>query len=164
MEDTIILWAVLLIAGALLLFFLEIFIPTGGLLGVVAAGALVGGIIMLFYRNQTLGIIGTITSLIALPIMLGLGLKVLPNTPIFKRLTLSNQQAAPPANAAEHTLAHDQVQVGQTGKAVTEMHPIGMCLINGQRVQCLAERSLIQSGTRIEVVSVDGMHTKVRAI
>ena len=162
MDDTLIIWAVLLIAAAILIFFIEIFVPTGGVLGVLAGLAMVSGIVILFYKDTTLGLIGTIVSLVALPFVMGLGLKILPNTPIFKRLTLTERQQATPPLVSDGAHA-SAVVVGDTGKALTELRPVGTVLINGQRVDCLAEQGIIQPGAPVRVVSVDGMQTKVRA-
>lgn len=163
MDDMLIILAMLLIAAAILIFFIEIFVPTGGVLGVLAGLALVSGIVILFYKDTMLGLIGAIVSLLALPFVMGFGLKILPNTPIFKRLTLTERQRATAPRDLDRELAA-VVAVGDIGKTITELRPVGTVLIKGQKIDCLANWGTIPPGTQVRVVSVDGMQTKVRAL
>ncbi len=160
--DPPVIWAVLLIAAAIVLFFVEILVPTGGLLGLLAAATLVTGIVLLFYENTTLGLIGTLASLIALPIVIGFGLRILPNTPIFKLLTLSDQQE-PVRTKSSGPAGDDAVAVGDEGKVITELRLVGLVQIKGRRVECLSDQGIVQTGTAVRVVAVDGMHVKVKA-
>ena len=164
MNDATIIWAVLLITIGLVLFFLELFLPTGGILGILAAALLIGGVVMLFYADTTLGLIGTIASLVALPFLMVLGLKLLPNTPIFRRLTLTERQKRLASRSNDACSATAALAVNDSGKTLTELRPVGTCLIGGHRVECLAEHGVIPQGTSVRVMSVDGMHIKVRAI
>jgi membrane-bound serine protease (ClpP class) len=52
----------------------------------------------------------------------------------------------------------------QTGVAHTNLRPSGSALINGQRVDVVTEGSLIERGTPVKVVGVEGMRVVVRAI
>ncbi len=50
------------------------------------------------------------------------------------------------------------------GVALTQLRPSGMAKIGNQRVDVLAESGLIERGTEIKVVAVEGMRVVVRAI
>jgi membrane-bound serine protease (ClpP class) len=50
----------------------------------------------------------------------------------------------------------------QTGTAFTQLRPSGTALINGQRVDVVTEGSLIEKGTSIKVVAIEGMRVVVR--
>jgi membrane-bound serine protease (ClpP class) len=52
----------------------------------------------------------------------------------------------------------------QTGTAFTPLRPSGTALINGQRVDVVTEGQLIERGTAIQVVAVEGMRVVVRAV
>jgi len=162
MEDAAIIWGVLLVALALVLLFAEFFIPSGGLLGILASAALVGGIVLLFYHDTTVGLIGSIAALLALPFLIGLGLRLLPSTPFYKLLTLSERQQPQDTASGRKVSQNGTVTVGDAGTSVTELRPVGTCQINGQRVECLAERSIIQPGRPVRVIWADGMQVKVR--
>ena len=161
MTDVSIVCAILLIALALVLFFVELILPSGMMIGLAAAAALVMGIAMLFQYDTGAGLVGAILALIALPCVLALGLKVLPHTPIFRALTLNDQQKAESALGSGNDPENPPITEGDQGQALTELRPIGTCLIRQQRVECLAARGIIASGTQVRVISVDGMQTKV---
>jgi len=52
--------------------------------------------------------------------------------------------------------------LGQIGRAVTPLRPIGICEFDGRRVECLAESGYVEEGRRIEVVRVKGTQPTVR--
>ena len=162
MSDTSVIWPLLLIVMAMILFLLEIFVPSGGLLAVLASGALVSGVVMMFYKGETWGIVSTIGSLVGLLVVIGLGVKFLPSSPVFRLLTLNEQQEAFVPDRGQRANGQGRLAVGDRGRAVTELRPVGTCLINGERIECLAEQGTIAPGQEVLVVAVDGMHTKVR--
>lgn len=54
--------------------------------------------------------------------------------------------------------------LGQTGKALTTLRPSGTAVINGRRVDVVTEGGLVEAGTPVKVVAIEGMRTVVRAI
>jgi membrane-bound serine protease (ClpP class) len=52
----------------------------------------------------------------------------------------------------------------QTGTAFTQLRPAGTALINGRRVDVVTEGQLIERGTPVRVVAVEGMRVVVRAV
>lgn len=52
----------------------------------------------------------------------------------------------------------------QTGTAHTPLRPSGTAVINGQRVDVVTEGGMIEKGTPIKVVAIEGMRVVVRAI
>ena len=52
----------------------------------------------------------------------------------------------------------------QTGVAHTNLRPSGTAVINGQRVDVVTEGLMIERGTPIKVVAVEGLRVVVRAI
>ncbi len=164
MGDASVVWALLLIVLALILFFLEILLPSGMLIALAAAASLVIGVVLLFQHDTTTGLVGTIIALIALPAVLGFGLKILPNTPIFRALTLSDRQEATATTTRDAGRPSAAVAAGDEGRALTDLRPVGTCLFDDQRVECLAARGVIAARAAVRVVSVDGMQTKVEAV
>ena len=53
--------------------------------------------------------------------------------------------------------------LGQTGTALSHLRPSGVALINGQRVDVITEGSLIEQGTSIKVIALEGLRVVVRA-
>ena len=154
--DPLILWAILLLAAALALFFLELFIPSGGIIGVTAVLCLISSLVMFFFWDTMTGVVATGLIALALPFLALAALKLWPHSPIARYFTLTMQQERltqpeQPANPESETL------VSSEGQALTDLRPVGTCLIKGQRHECLA-------ASRVKVVSVDGMNVKVKEI
>ena len=165
MADPYIIWALLLFGGALLLFVIELFVPSGGLLGMCSAACAVAAVVCLFKVNTTAGVVGIIVTLAAIPVATAYGLKALPHTPFWQWVALKEPpRAAPTADASEGATdgSAEPARVGATGKAITDLRPVGTCVINGRRTDCLAEDDMITAGTRVRVVAADGMQVKVR--
>jgi len=53
--------------------------------------------------------------------------------------------------------------INQTGVAQTNLRPSGIALINGKRLDVVTEGGMIEKGTPVKVVAVEGMRTVVRA-
>ncbi len=53
--------------------------------------------------------------------------------------------------------------LNQTGTALTHLRPSGTARINGRRVDVVTEGSLIERGTPIKVVAIEGLRVVVRA-
>lgn len=161
-SQELMVWAIILIGVALLLFVIEIFLPSGGVIGTASALCLVAGVVMFYWIDPTLGVIWTLVTLIALPFGIVLALKVWPHTPVGRILTLGNVDAVEGAMHAQTQRAARLSLVGKRGVVVSELHPGGECEIDGQRYECVAIGSVIGAGSPIEVVSSDGMTLHVR--
>lgn len=168
-------WAVALLCVAAVLFLTELFIPSGGLIGFAAAGALVAGIVLLFKVDTTLGLISATVVVFLAPFAFGFALRVWPNTPIARRFVLRS-----PRKSAddENDMTEDEEDDGEPkkpghsdvslidreGDVLTDLRPAGTVLIDGKRVECLAESGMIRAGQRVRVVAVDGIQVKVRPV
>lgn len=163
-SNTAMIWAIILIGIAVLLFLVEVFIPSGGLIGIGSAICLVCGIVLFFQVDTTLGLISTIITLIALPFAIIFALQVWPHTPIGRALTLGNQDADEAFSQARTVKSKRMSLVGKTGRALTELRPVGECLIDGERYECIAGSTVIEVDADIQVVESDGMMLKVREV
>ncbi len=164
-------WGIVLLGVALALFFLEVFIPSGGLIGITAGVAAVFGIVFMFRVDTTLGLITAAVALLALPFLVGFALKVWPHTPFGKWVTLDDEPddisdrshpGAPPTPTAHPD--RPRIAVGDTGKALTPLRPVGTVMLHGRREECLAQGNTIASGTDVRVVVVDGNEVYVRPV
>ncbi|MEO1235327.1 MAG: hypothetical protein AAFX76_00920 [Planctomycetota bacterium] len=168
-EGVWLIWAAVLLAAAVALFFVEVFLPTGGIVGAASGLAAVAGVIFLFRVDTTLGLVGATVCLCLLPFAVVFALKLWPNTPFAKWVTLEDQQQALTQTAGgEPSLRPDAgaqpaPQVGDTGKTLTPLHPVGTCLIRGRREECLSHRGTIDAGVAVRVKRVDGSEVYVEA-
>ncbi len=121
-SNWMVLWAILLLGTALALFFVEIFLPSGGLIAIGSALCLIVGIVLLFQVNTWYGLIGATVALLSLPFAIGFALKLFPETPIARALTLRSDHDEELESATEQ----EQTMTGAasvTAKAVPDAAP-----------------------------------------
>ena len=155
-------WGIALIAASIVLIFVEVFIPSGGLIAVSAAISACTGIIFLFIYDQTWGFIGLGATLVLGPMALTLAFKAFPHTPIGKRLILGTRNLDPERVAEQHDAL--TALLDAEGEAITDLRPVGVVRIEGKRHDALAEGPMIEAGSRIRVVVVEANQIKVRKI
>jgi len=52
--------------------------------------------------------------------------------------------------------------LGQRGRALTPLRPVGMCEFDQRKVECVAESGYVEEGTLVEVIRVAGTQPTVR--
>jgi len=146
--------AVLLIA--------EVFIPSGGLIGIMALACLIGGVTIFFNHSIVAGWIGIITAVVMIPSILISAYKTLPKTKFGKSVIL-----APPQRQQGDAIP-DTPQlknlIGTVGVVTTPLRPVGMCDFSGQRVECVAESGYVDKGQTVKVIGVEGTQVMVRMV
>ena len=161
------IWGIVLIGIAFLLVGVEVFIPSMGLIAMVASFCAIAGIIALFQESAGWGVTGLSTVLLG-----GIGaflfaIRVLPHTPMGSGLILGEfdeDQPDPAAIEANERRALEEALEGATGVAATSLHPVGSATIEGARVEVIARTGAIEIGTPIRVVEVRGNEIYVRPI
>ena len=155
-------WPIVLMLLGIGLVCLEIFIPSAGLLGVMATAAVVASIIMGFMHSTALGTILVLVATLVLPLIVGLGIKVWPHTPIGKMILIkrpeSEKEVLP--DTAEYGLR--ERLVGKTGVAKTELLPSGDVVIDGQVYDAMSNGVAISAGHSVRVVDVNTQRLVVR--
>lgn len=161
--EAMLVWGLALLAISVLLFVVDIFVPTAGVLAIVSLAVAIAGVVCLFRYNNTWGMIGVLAVIIGGPTLFFLGLNIMPNTPIGRKLVLG---ADSDEDARRITTADTYAQlVGAEGMVISDLRPVGVVKIGDERFDALSETTLIRSGTKIKVVAVvDGMTLKVRAV
>lgn len=155
----------LILLGGLLLV-AEAFVPSGGILGLVAAATAIAGVVMLFMHDTTWGVIGLLSTLILGPMLFFWTLKILPSTPLGKHMFGDSDEdiAARRDEQSSHWREQRNALMDQTGTALTDLHPVGIVKINNERHDAIAKGQIIDKDSRIRVVSVDGMQIEVRMV
>ncbi|HNQ22843.1 MAG TPA: NfeD family protein [Phycisphaerae bacterium] len=158
MSEAMIL-TVLYLAGILVLV-AEIFIPSHGILTVVGIGLLVAGIVRTFMDfGREAGVVAVLACMIVVPCMAGVAIRYWHRTPFGRRISPPN----PVLSTADVGVPVADLErlVGQTGKAVSTLRPVGVCDFGGQRVSCVAELGMIAPGTTVQAVRVSGPNLAV---
>lgn len=150
----------LLLAAGLVFLLMEIFIPSGGILGISGAAAFTGCLILAFRHSLALGVLVTVLIVILLPIDIVLGVKMFPNTPIGRWVMLRPKEKTTDADRAP---ADDMDKfLGREGVSVTGLRPSGVIDIDGERIDVVAEGLMIDPDRPVKVVKVDGNRLVVR--
>ena len=171
--DAYLLWGFMLLGIALVLLFLELFVPSGGLIGVVAGIAAIASVIAFFRFDTTWGMVAAGSYLVLGPIIGVFAFKLWLNSPLAKNMILGGNETVADneedlAMSAEHArqerLAQLRQLIGAQGVAVTALRPVGTVKINGQRIDAMAEFGIIDAGTAVVVTDLYDNQIKVRAV
>lgn len=158
--ESLVLWGIILLVGSLALVILEVFVPSAGLISLLAAAVGIGGLACLYKYDWMWGLIATLVMLILAPLTFFAGMNVMPSTPMGKRMLFGEEGEDRPAISDEPNVL--AAMVGKSGEAVTDLRPVGMVRVDGVRLQARSETALIQAGASIRVTGVDGPVIKVR--
>lgn len=161
-DRSMLIWAVVAFGLAILLVVVEAFMPSGGIIGVLAGVCAIVGIVLFFRFDTMWGLVSMALTLLALPFLLMGLLWVWPNTPIGRALTLDDE----PTSAGSDAPGADApaVSVGQEGTALTDLRPVGACRLSGRRLDCISHAGVIPSGTAVRVIAVEGTTVKVKPV
>ncbi|MFI4881627.1 MAG: NfeD family protein [Phycisphaerales bacterium JB064] len=163
--DPLLVWGLLLLGIAAFLGLMEFFIPSAGIIGIVALVVAIAGVVCLWSYETAWGITGMLSVLVIAPTGTYFGFKVLPYTPIGRGLILSNPEPGSPEEASGGApYLQRMALVGQEGTAQTDLRPIGVVKISGERHDAVAESGYIAQGSKVKVVSADGIQLKVRQL
>jgi membrane-bound ClpP family serine protease len=155
-----VLWPLLCVSLGLILIVVEVFVPSGGLIGLLAAGLILYGVGLAFWHSTALGIRFLVGVGLALPLVMALSVYLWPRTPLARRVALRPPEAEEIRDAiTDHRLNH---LVGQFGRAVTPLRPAGLAAFEGRRIDSQAEEGMIPTGTLIQAVRVQGRRLIVR--
>jgi membrane-bound serine protease (ClpP class) len=140
-----------LIALAIVLFVLELFTPTHGILSIGAVIALFLGSIMLIkpgphfeWASVSLKVIipAVITSALFFLTIVGFGLR---------------------AQRRKVSTGIDSL-VGQIGQAITDLSPAGDVWINGERWQAISTEGFVTKGQKVNIIAVSGLKLSVKPV
>jgi membrane-bound ClpP family serine protease len=160
--EAVLIWGLVLLAVCLILVVVEIFVPSAGLISVVATATGVAGLVCLFKADTAWGLAGTGVMVVLVPTVLAFGFKVMPSTPMGRKLMFGESgRHEPVLPDAQNPYA---ALVGLEGEAVTDLRPVGVVRIKGEKIDALTEVGYIRAGTPVRVSAVEGMDVKVRPI
>jgi membrane-bound serine protease (ClpP class) len=127
---------VLQLAGVIIII-AEIFLPSGGLLSLIAAGLFGYSLFIVFHDISTMaGTYFVLADLFIIPLLVAVGLKVV-------------------ARELESFM-------GREGKSVTDLHPGGTAIIDDKRLDVVSRGEYIEKDRNLIVVEVTGNQIIVR--
>lgn len=164
--DSNAVFAVLLLLLGLAVLSAEVFIPSGGLLGLITFISLLVSLGFAYkawgtsHPNVFWSFCGML--LLLVPTVIGFAFYMLPRTSLGKKVLLEAPEASTLTPYLEETRRLEKL-VGQFGTAVTMLNPGGLVNVDGRRLHAISEGLMIDSGESVEVIAVQGSHVVVRA-
>lgn len=157
------IWAILLLISGIAVAALELFIPSAGLLGVIAFGSVVAALVMAFLDGPVTFIIFSLVTVILLPAGIALALKMWPHTAVGRRLMLAapTSEDVMPSTRRRHEL--DEL-IGKVVEAKCDMLPGGAVSYQGRTIDAVSEGMAIDAGQQVLVVGAQGNHVVVRPV
>ena len=132
----------LLLAIGVALIFLEVFIPSGGIIGIVALASLGLGIYGFFHQEQILT--GSMTAIGAIVFVISMFSFML------RRISLTEALVA---TSVDNSL---EDVMGQSGITKSALRPAGVALIDGKRIDVVASSGFIEKDKMIKVIETSG--------
>lgn len=129
----------------------EVIVPSGGLLGILAAGLVGYSLYTVFTEiSVNAGYLFLIADVVALPVIVIVGLKMLARSPATLKTELSSDAGVTSQSAELEGYS------GKTGIAVTNLRPSGIALIEGKRLDVVSRGEYIEKGSPVIVSAVTG--------
>lgn len=144
--------AIVLMTVGLLLIVAEVLVPSFGLLGGLATISIIGAVFVAWQEDPGLGSGFLVAAVLLVPTFVVLAFKVLPRTPLGKRLILSG----PTFEDGAAVDVRDRGLEGVEGIALTPLRPAGMARLGGRRVDVVSRGERIDQGARVRVLEVKG--------
>ncbi len=153
-------WAILLLALALALLVLELFVPSGGLLGLLSGVGIVASIVLVFRESATYGALYLIGLAILLPLILVSMVRYWPHTAIGRMML----NIPPPGTETTPSEVQNPLEdlVGKVGQAKSKMLPSGAIIIDGRTYDAFSGGFAVEAGDTVEVIRVEGNRIMVR--
>jgi len=143
--------SIILQLSAIIVIILEIIIPSGGLLSIVALllfGYSINMIITTFSFNT--GMIVILADFVLVPIVVIIGLKLLAKSPVTLKKTLSREEGC------DTQLSGIKQYLGQDAIAITDLRPSGMAKIGDKRLNVLTNGEYIQKDSLLTIYAIQG--------
>jgi membrane-bound ClpP family serine protease len=156
-------WAIIALLVGLALVVAEVFIPSGGVIGFLAAGLLLLSLVLAYLHSPTTGLVFTLIICIAAPGAVMTAFHFWPRTPLGKRIFLAHPSAEEidPTGPKQRSL---QSLKGEIGRTLTPLRPAGVTEFDGRRIDTIAEGVMIEQGEPVRVIAVQGSRVVVRKL
>lgn len=170
-NESYVMWGAILFAVAVVLLVLEMFIPSGGLIGALCGIAAIGSIVSFFRYDTMWGFVALGAYIVFGPILIISVFKFWLNSPVAKWMILGadddREDSSDDPTIASEQARHERVNelralIGARGMTITSLRPVGVVKIEGRRVDAMAESGIIEADSPIVVVDVYDNQIKVR--
>lgn len=159
-----VVWVLLLLVLGLSVMVLEVFVPSGGVLGFVSIMAIIAAVATAFLQIGALaGLTVLAVVVVTVPVLLGLAFRWFPETPLGRRVLPPPPEGLEVVPRAEERKRRRDL-VGSVGRVVSDLLPWGMVAIGGEEMEALSEAGPLAPGIDVQVVGVQGLAVVVRPL
>jgi membrane-bound ClpP family serine protease len=154
--------AYLLMLVGLVLLVAEVFLPTHGILAVLALAALIVAVTLAFNEGTYSGLTALLMVFVAISVVGILFVNIWPRTPLSRPFFLQ----APEDDTIAHHPAYKDLELlkGRFGRTISALRPAGITDFDGRRIDTLSEGSLIAAGQWVQCIDVHAGKVIVRQI
>lgn len=161
------LLAVTLLLIGLLILVAEVFIPSGGILGIITTTLLVASLFCAWWAwgrgHPTVFWSFVVSLLVLVPATVIGAFTILPRTPFGKVAILE----APSPERLESFVGESarlERYIGRIGEAATVLNPGGLVVVDGERLHAYSDALLVEQHQPVRVVGVQSLRLVVRAL
>ncbi|QDV25655.1 NfeD family protein [Aureliella helgolandensis] len=144
--------AIFLCFGAFALALLDIFVPSGGLLLVLAGLAALASILFGFQAGMYGGMLMLTLVATAVPLFVVLAIRIWPHTPIGRRVILKLPELAN-KKVGYWAPAPQEALVGCVFVAESELLPSGQVRVGHRHYNAIAESGIIETGQHFKIIA-----------
>jgi membrane-bound serine protease (ClpP class) len=143
---------------------IELFVPAGGVIGLVGLGSIVAAIVKAYSDfGSAVGTIFLVASLIVIPTLFVLYFSLFSRTFMGRRLILGTRQQSEEGFSNEPEAASSDLP-GKGGIAETPLRPAGTVKIEGRRYSAVTLGEFLEQGSPVEVKRVEGNRIVVKGV
>jgi membrane-bound serine protease (ClpP class) len=137
----------------------EIILPSGGILSILATGLFGYSLYLVFtYISSSAGLAFIMADLILIPFLVYFGIKFLAKSPVTLRARLAKKDGVTSQSPEQENF------LGSQGRAITDLRPSGVALIDEERVDVVTRGEYIEKHTKVVVIAVSGNRIIVKQI
>ncbi|OCT17153.1 hypothetical protein A8709_24550 [Paenibacillus pectinilyticus] len=144
----------------LVMLILEIVVPSFGILSVLGAICLFGGVIMASSDPKEAALMLGIALLVALVAII-LAIRTFKHRGVWNRFILREQLTTSKGFTSNPDRSY---LIGKTGEAITPLRPAGTAMIQGERIDVVTSGSFIPASHAVVVIEVEGVRVVVKEV
>lgn len=140
----------------------ELFVPAGGLIGLVGIGSIITAVVRAFQTQGNLtGSVFLMATFIAVPTIFVLYFKFFPGSFMGKKLILFRSQSQADGYSSHTDHPYEELP-GRSGITETKLRPAGMILVDEQRYSAVTDGEFIDENTSVTIIRTEGNRIVVR--
>lgn len=155
------IWSLILLGIGLLIIAVEMFVPSGGILGILSGLCILGAIAIGFVSSLSFGTFMLILVAVLMPIVFAAAVRYWPDTPIGRLIVIrppTSDEVLPDAEARRNL----QTLIGKQGIAKCPMLPGGVVMVEGRSYDAVSDGTPVDTGQAVKVIAVRMNRLEVR--